>query len=69
MLLEPTPRDVDQLFLHPGVRIMLQELDDEAVEKAREELKQEPYKAQMGRLLERKREEHRARESSRKLVG
>ncbi len=48
---------------------MLQELDDEAVGKAREDLKKEPYKAQMERLLEQKSEEHRARESSRKLVG
>lgn len=69
MLLGFAPRDVDHLFTSPGVRVMLQELDDEAVEKAREQLKGEPYEARTERLLERKREEHRARESSRKLVG
>jgi hypothetical protein len=69
MLLDPAPKDVDHLFSLPGVRIMLQELDDEAVEKAREALKKEPYRARTEHLLEQKREEYRARESSRKLVG
>lgn len=69
ILLDPAPQNVDHLFSFPGVRIMLQELDDEAIEKACEELKREPYKARMERLLQKKREEYRARESSRKLVG
>lgn len=69
MFLDPAPENVDHLFYFPGVRMMLWELDDETVEKAREELKREPYRGRMERLLEQKREEHRARESSRKLVG
>lgn len=69
MPFDPAPQDVDHLFLFQGVRLLLQGLDDEAVEKAREELKREPYRARMERLLEKKREEYRASESSRKLVG
>lgn len=69
MELDPAPRDVDELFLCQGMRVMLYELDQEAIEKVREELKREPYRARMTRLLAKKREEYRARESSRKLVG
>lgn len=69
MLLDPPPKNVDYLFSLPGIRIMLQELDDEAIEKTRTELKREPYKVRMERLLEKKHEEHHARESRRKLVG
>lgn len=69
MQIDPAPRDVDDLFRFQGVRFMLHELDEEAVTKAREELKREPYKARMEQLLVKKSEEHRARESSRKLVG
>lgn len=69
MQIDPAPRDVDDFFRFQGVRFMLHELDEETVVKAREELKREPYKVPMERLLQRKREEHRARESSRKLVG
>ena len=69
MELDPAPRDVDDLFRFQGVRFMLHELDEERVAKAREELKREPYEARMEQLLRKKSEEHRARESSRKLVG
>lgn len=69
IMLDPAPEDVDHLFTLPGIRIMLQDLDDEAVDKVREDLKKEPYKARTARLLQKKREEHRVRESRRKLVG
>lgn len=69
MELGSAPRDVDHLFLFQEMRFFLQELDDKAIESARENLKQEPYKDQMEHLLKKKREEFRARESRRKLVG
>lgn len=69
MVLDLAPRDVDHLFRSQGVRFMLHELDEETVAKAREELKRKPFKARMEQLLRKKNEEHRARESSRKLVG
>lgn len=69
MEIDPGPRDIDDLFRFQGMRVFLHGLDDEAIEKARGELKRETYRTRVKSLLEKKREEHRAREGSRKLVG
>lgn len=69
MLLLDDPRDVDQLFNLHQVRLMLREAPSDAIEDAREQMKSGPYKEQTERLLERKHEEYRVRESRRKLVN
>ena len=69
MLLFSIPESVDELFDLPQVQRMLDEVPTQALEEAREQMKNGAYKEQTERLLEQKREEHRVRESNRKLVG
>jgi hypothetical protein len=63
------PQSVDELFDLYQVRYMLKDAPAQDIEAAREQMKNGPYKEQAQRLLERKREERRVRESSRQLVG
>ncbi len=51
------------------MRHLLKDASPDAIGEAREQMKSGLYKEQTERLLERKREERRVRESRRKLVG
>ncbi len=62
------PQNVDELFDLHQVRFMLKEASAEALEAARQEMKDGAYKEQTEQLLKRKHEERRVRESRRQLV-
>jgi hypothetical protein len=63
------PQNIDELFDLPQVRYTLREAPAQAVEEAREQMKNGAYKEQTEQLLQRKHEEHRVREGRRQLVG
>lgn len=69
ILLLGDPRDVEELLALPQVGYMLKDAPEAAVREARDQLSSGTYRERLALLLERKREENRARESRRKLVG